>query len=190
MYGGLPLILSRNSDEQKSKYLSDLFVETYKKDVIDRYKLRGDTILDNVVDILASSVGSLTNPSKLADTFNSHGIKTNKNTIAAYIDYLKDAFIISMAKRYDIKGKKYIGSPYKFYFADVGLRNARLNFRQQEQTHILENIIYNELLVRGFNVDVGIVEYRKRGEDGKLYETRAEIDFVSNIYNSFIKSQL
>ena len=130
MYGGLPLILSRNSDEQKGKYLSDLFEETYKKDVIDRYKLRGDTILDNLVDILASAVGSLTNPTKLADTFNSHGIKTNKNTIAAYIDYLKDAFIISMAKRYDIKGKKYIGSPYKFYFTDVGLRNARLNFRQ------------------------------------------------------------
>ena len=182
MYGGLPLILSRNSDEQKSKYLSDLFEETYKKDIVDRYKLRGDTVLDNVVDILASAVGSPTNPSKLADTFNSHGIKTNKNTIAAYIDYLKDAFIISQAKRYDIKGKKYIGSPYKFYFTDIGLRNARLNFRQQEQTHILENIIYNELLVRGFNVDVGIVEYRRRGEDGKrsklktkliLYATRA-----------------
>lgn len=180
MYGGLPLILSRNSDEQKSKYLSDLFEETYKKDVIDRYKLRGDTILDTLVDILASAVGSLTNPSKLADTFNSHGIKTNKNTIAAYIDYLKDAFIISMAKRYDIKGKKYIGSPYKFYFTDVGLRNARLNFRQQEQTHILENIIYNELLVRGFNVDVGVVEYRKRDGNGKIVETRAEVDFVCN----------
>ncbi len=180
MYGGLPLILSRNSDEQKSKYLSDLFEETYKKDIIDRYKLRGDTVLDNVVDILASAVGSLTNPTKLADTFNSHGIKTNKNTVAAYIDYLKDAFIISQAKRYDIKGKKYIGSPYKFYFTDIGLRNARLNFRQQEQTHILENIIYNELLVRGFNVDVGIVEYHKRDKDGKLYETRAEVDFVCN----------
>ena len=180
MYGGLPLILSRNSNEQKGKYLSDLFEETYKKDVIDRYKLRGDTILDNLVDILASAVGSLTNPTKLADTFNSHGIKTNKNTIAAYIDYLKDAFIISMAKRYDIKGKKYIGSPYKFYFTDVGLRNARLNYRQQEQTHILENIIYNELLVRGFNVDVGIVEYRKRDGNGKIVETRAEVDFVCN----------
>ena len=180
MYGGLPLILSRNSDEQKGKYLSDLFEETYKKDVIDRYKLRGDTILDTLVDILASAVGSLTNPTKLADTFNSHGIKTNKNTFAAYIDYLKDAFIISMAKRYDIKGKKYIGSPYKFYFTDVGLRNARLNFRQQEQTHILENIIYNELLVRGFNVDVGVVEYRKRDGNGKIVETRAEVDFVCN----------
>ena len=180
MFGGLPLILSKHGDEQKSKYLSDLLEETYKKDVIDRYKLRGDTILDNLVDILASAVGSLTNPTKLADTFNSHGIKTNKNTIAAYIDYLKDAFILSMAKRYDIKGKKYIGSPYKFYFTDVGLRNARLNFRQQEQTHILENIIYNELLVRGFNVDVGIVEYRKRGEDGKITEVRAEVDFVCN----------
>ena len=180
MYGGLPLILSRNSDEQKSKYLSDLFEETYKKDVIDRYKLRGDTVLDNVVDILASAVGSLTNPTKLADTFNSHGIKTNKNTIAAYIDHLKDAFIISMAKRYDIKGKKYIGSPYKFYFTDIGLRNARLNFRQQEQTHILENMIYNELMVRGFNVDVGVVEYRRRGEDGKLIEVKNEVDFVCN----------
>ena len=180
MYGGLPLILSRKDDEQKSKYLSNLFEETYKKDITDRYKLRGDTILDNLVDILASSIGSLTNPTKLADTFNSHGIKTNKNTIAAYIDYLKDAFIISQAKRYDIKGKKYIGSPYKFYFNDVGLRNARLNFRQQEQTHILENIIYNELMVRGFNVDVGIVEYRKRGEDGKLYEKKAEVDFICN----------
>ena len=180
MYSGLPLVLSRNSDEQKGKYLSDLFEETYRKDVIDRYKLRGDTILDTLVDTLASAVGSLTNPTKLADTFNSHGIKTNKNTIAAYIDYLKDAFIISMAKRYDIKGKKYIGSPYKFYFTDVGLRNARLNFRQQEQTHILENMIYNELLVRGFNVDVGVVEYRKRDGNRKIVETRAEVDFVCN----------
>ncbi len=180
MYGGLPLVLSRKDDEQKSKYLSDLFEETYKKDVIDRYKLRGDTILDNIVDILASAVGSLTNPTKLAGTFNSNGIKTNKNTIATYIDYMKDAFIISQAKRYDIKGKKYIGSPFKFYFTDLGLRNARLNFRQQEQTHILENIIYNELLVRGFNVDVGIVDYRKRNVDGRQLEIKSEVDFVCN----------
>lgn len=132
------------------------------------------------MDILASSIGSLTPPTKLADTFNPHNLKTNKNTITAYIDYLKDAFIISQAKIYDIKGKKYIGSPYNLYFNDVGLRNARLNFRQQEQTHILENIIYNELMVRDFNVDVSIVEYRKRGEDDKLYEKIAEVDFICN----------
>ncbi len=180
MYGGLPLILTRNSDEEKSEYLINLFEETYKKDVVDRYKLRGDVILDTVVDVLASAIGSLTNPTKLADTFNSNSIKTNKNTISAYMEYLKDAFVISIAKRYDIKGKKYIGSPNKYYFTDIGLRNARLNFRQIEQTHILENIIYNELLVRGFNVDVGIVEYRKLGKDGKMVEVRTEVDFVCN----------
>ncbi len=180
MYGGLPLIPSLKSDEQKSQYLKNLFDATYKQDIVERYKLRGDVVLDTLIDVLASSIGSLTNATKLANTFVSNGIKTNKNTIASYIDYFQDAFIVSKAKRYDIKGKKYIGSPFKFYFTDIGLRNARLNFRQQEQTHILENIIYNELLMRGFNVDVGIIEYRKMAEGNKSIKRKSEVDFVCN----------
>lgn len=180
MYGGLPLIPSLKSDEQKSRYLKNLFDETYKQDIVERYKLRGDIVLDTLIDVLASSIGSLTNATKLANAFVSNGIKTNKNTIASYIDHFQDAFIVSKAKRYDIKGKRYIGSPFKFYFTDVGLRNARLNFRQQEQTHILENIIYNELLMRGFNVDVGIIEYRKMAEGNKSIIRKSEVDFVCN----------
>lgn len=179
-YGGLPLILTRETDEQKSKYLTDLLSNLYLKDVIDRNSLRGDNIIDSLVSILASSVGSLTNPLKLANTFVSNGIKTNDKTISSYISYLADAFLISKAERYDIKGKKYINSPFKYYFTDVGLRNARLNFRQQEPTHIMENIIYNELLIRGFNVDVGIVERCSRNKDGNQTVSRLEVDFVCN----------
>ncbi len=180
MYGGLPLILSRKGDEEKAKYLTSLCEQTYKKDVVERYKLRGDVVLGSVTDVLASSVGSLTNPTKLSDTFNSKGIKTNKNTVSTYISYLEDAFMISKAKRYDVKGRKYIGSPCKYYFTDIGIRNARLNFSQQEPTHIMENIIYNELVSRGYNVDVGVVEYYKRDENGKLVQKKNEVDFVCN----------
>lgn len=180
LYGGLPQIMNFKTDEQKAAYLSGLFRNTYGKDVIERYDLRGDDVLDALVDILASSVGSLTNPKKLADSFCSHGIKTNSNTISSYIRYLQDAFVISQAKRYDIKGKRYIDTPSKYYFTDVGLRNARLNFRQVEQTHLLENIIYNELLARGFNVDVGVVEHRALDKNGKYLSKKLEVDFVCN----------
>ena len=179
-YGGLPLILSRNSDELKSRYLIDLCRELYLKDIEERNRLRGDHVMEALVNVLASAVGSLTNPSKLANTYASNGIPVSDKTVSAYIGYLLDAFFISRAERYDIKGKKYIASPYKYYFTDVGLRNAQLNFRQQEENHIMENIIYNELLVRGFNVDVGVVDYSQRDENGKSIRKRLEVDFICN----------
>lgn len=179
-YGGLPLILSRNSDELKSKYLIDLCRELYLKDIEERNRLRGDHVMEALLNVLASAVGSLTNPLKLANTFASNGIPVSDKTVSAYIGYLLDAFFISRAERYDIKGKKYIASPFKYYFTDVGLRNAQLNFRQQEENHIMENIIYNELLVRGFNVDVGVVDYSQRDENGKSIRKRLEVDFICN----------
>ena len=179
-YGGLPLILSRKTDELKSRYLIDLCRELYLKDIEERHKLRGDNVMDALVNILASAVGSLTNPTKLANTFKSNGIHVSDKTIGVYIGYLLDAFFVNKAERYDIKGKKYIASPFKYYFTDVGLRNARLNFRQQEENHIMENIIYNELLVRGFNIDVGVVERSERDESGKAIRKRLEVDFVCN----------
>lgn len=180
-YGGLPLILTRKTPEQKSKYLIDLMQKVYLDDIIERNQLRGSTIMENLVNILASSIGSLTNPNKLANTFTSNGMgNISDKTISSYIDYLMDSFLISRAERYDVKGKKYISSPYKYYFTDIGLRNARLNFHQQEETHIMENIIYNELLIRGFNVDVGIVEHVESDSDGKRRAKKYEIDFVCN----------
>lgn len=179
-YGGLPQILARKKDELKAKYLRDLFSKVYLADIVERNSLRGDVVMDTLVNILASSVGSLTNPSKLANTFASKGIKVSDKTIGAYIDYLQDAFLVNKAERYDIKGRKYIASPFKYYFTDVGLRNVRLNFRQQEENHIMENIIYNELLVRDFNVDVGIVEYRTKNAEGKQEKVNLEVDFVCN----------
>lgn len=179
-YGGLPLILSRKTDELKSRYLIDLCRELYLKDIEERHKLRGDTVMDTLVNILASAVGSLTNPTKLANTFKSNGIRVSDKTIGVYIGYLLDAFFINKAERYDIKGKKYIASPFKYYFTDIGLRNARLNFRQQEENHIMENIIYNELLIRGFNVDVGVVERSERDENGKTMRKKLEVVFVCN----------
>ena len=179
-YGGLPLILNRKTDELKSKYLIDLCRELYLKDIEDRHSLRGDNVMAALVNILASAVGSLTNPTKLANTFASNGIPVSDKTISVYIGHLLDAFFISKAERYDIKGKKYIASPFKYYFTDIGLRNAQLNFRQQEENHIMENIIYNELLIRGFNVDVGVVEHSERDENGKVVRKRLEVDFVCN----------
>ena len=179
-YGGLPLILSRKTDEQKSKYLNDLFEKVYFADIIERNNLQKDNALEAIVNILASSVGSLTNPTNIANTFESNGIKgVSDKTISLYINYLMEAFLINKAERYDIKGKKYISTPSKYYFSDVGLRNARLNFRQQEENHIMENIIYNELLVRGYNVDVGIVEHNVT-ENGKNIRKQLEVDFVCN----------
>ena len=179
-YGGLPLILTRKTDELKSKYLTDLCKKLYLKDIEDRHELYGDNVMETLVNILASSVGSLTNPSKLARTFSSNGISVSDKTIGSYINYLLDAFFIQKAERYDIKGKKYIASPFKYYFTDVGLRNAQLNFRQQEENHIMENIIFNELLIRGFNVDVGVVEHSVRDENGSIVRKKLEVDFVCN----------
>lgn len=179
-YGGLPLILNRTSDESKSNYLKDVLKKTYISDVVERNNLRGEEELDTLLSILASATGSLTNPSNIANTFNSKGYKSISNkTITQYIDHLIDAFIIHKVNRYDVKGRKYIGSPFKYYFTDIGLRNAQLNFRQQEENHIMENIIYNELLVRGYNIDVGIVEAIDK-ENAKSVRRRYEIDFVCN----------
>ena len=178
-YGGLPLILSRETAEEKAEYLMSLFQKVYLSDIIDRHKVRNQEELDELVDILASAVGSLTNPLKLANTFKSVKKKTiSDKTLKKYMDYLMDAFLVSKAARYDIKGRKYIGSPAKFYFEDVGLRNARLNFRQMEENHIMENIIYNELRIRGYHVDVGLVEQFGKNSENKTTKKQLEVDFV------------
>lgn len=180
-FGGLPLIMTRQSDEAKAQYLKNLFDTVYLKDIVDRNSIRNVATLELVVNMLASAIGSLTNPRKLASTFTSKGFgKVSHKTIGSYISFLQDAFLIEKAQRYDVKGKHYIDSPFKYYFTDVGLRNALLNFRQQEENHIMENIIYNELLVRGFSVDVGVVEHMATGTDGRRTTKRFEIDFVCN----------
>ena len=182
-YGGLPLILTKKRDTEKSKYLRDNLNETYIKDVVERHGIQGDVVMDTLVEILASAIGSLTNPPKLAKTFKSShfDIDTNGVTVSNYINHLINAFIINRAERYDVRGRKYIDSPFKYYFTDIGLRNAALNFRQQERTHIMENIIYNELLIRGYNVDVGIVSYTGKTPDGKRTTIQSEVDFVCNL---------
>ncbi len=178
-YGGLPLILSKKTDEEKSSYLETLLRYTYEADVVSRNNLKSDNALDSLLNIIASAIGSLTNPKKLADTFKSNGITATDVTVKAYLGFLEDAFILQKSERYDIKGKKYISTPSKYYFTDIGIRNAKLGFRQQEESHIMENIIYNELKVRGYNVDVGIVEYREK-IDGKQEYKQLEVDFVCN----------
>lgn len=178
-YGGLPQVVLTEDDTQKMKFLKSLFRTTYLKDIIDRYHIVQTEQFAQLADIVASSIGSLTNPRKLQDTFLSKGQKLSDNTIRQYLDYLQDAFLLSEVKRYDIRGKQYIGSPYKYYFTDIGLRNALLNFRQYEETHIMENIIYTELLRRGYIVDVGMVETVETTE-GKKEHKRIEIDFVAN----------
>ena len=180
LYGGLPYIASCKNDTEKTKYLNNLFKNTYIKDIIERNNLKGDIVMDTLVDILSSDTATLTNPTKLANSFVSHSIKTNANTISSYIDYLINAFIISKTQRYDIKGKRYIGSPFKYYFEDIGLRNARLNFRQVEPTHIMENILYNELIMRGFLVDIGVVEKYEKNSKGQNTVSLLEVDFVCN----------
>ena len=180
IYGGLPRMLALKTEQQKSKYLTDLFKETYLKDIVDRNHLRGEETLDKLVDILASSVGSLTSPNKLSKTASSVlGKSISDKTIRTYIDHLKNAFLINEAQRFDIKGKQYLSSLQKIYYADLGLRNARLNFRQNEQPHLMENLIYNELLYRGYNVDVGIVEINEK-VNGKYTQKQIEVDFVCN----------
>ena len=188
-YGGLPMLLNKQTGEEKEAYLNDVLKNTYIKDVIERHELRGNNVIDDVVNVLASSVGSLTNPYKLANTFKSNGIKVSDITISLYLDYLMDAFIISRSKRFDIKGRKYINTPYKYYFTDLGIRNSKLGFTQMEPTHILENIIYNELLIRGYNVDVGVIEHVIVNDNGKRQNVPLEVDFVCNKYSELIYIQ-
>ena len=176
IYGGMPYILTKKTDEEKSSYLNSLFETAYLKDIIERHNITRVDVLNSIVNILSSSVGSLTNPTKLANTFSSNSVKdVNVQTVTSYIDYLLDAFLINKVERYDIKGKKYISTPSKYYFTDIGLRNARINFRQLEENHLMENLVYNELLIRGYNVDVGIVEIREKNKRKQL-----EVDFVCN----------
>lgn len=180
-FGGLPLILSYKTEEQKSAYLKNLFEETYIKDIKERYHIRHEEEFEELLNIISSSIGSLTNPTKLSKTFQSvKHVAINPETIKNYLEYLCDSFLVSKAMRYDVKGKKYIDTPSKYYFTDMGLRNARINFRQDEKTHLMENVIYNELLVRGFNVDVGVVPVVTRDADGKQVRSQLEIDFVCN----------
>lgn len=180
-YGGLPQVLEYKSEERKSEYLKSLFSETYITDIKERYNVTQDEELEILLDIISSSIGSLTNPSKLANTFVSERkLKITDKTIKSYLDYICDSFLTEKAQRYDVKGRKYIDTPYKYYFSDLGLRNARLNFRQLEKSHMMENVIYNELRVRGFNVDVGVVPVFIRDADGKKKRVSYEIDFVCN----------
>lgn len=180
-YGGMPLILSRPNELAKMNYLKSLFSEVYIKDIVERKKIERQDILEQILDLLCSSIGSLTNPAKLANTLQSkQGISVSPNTIRAYIGHLEDAFLFSESKRYDVKGKAYFDSPNKYYCEDIGLRNARIGFRQQEMTHIMENILYNELMVRQFSVDVGVVYAREKNEKGNSIRTAREIDFVVN----------
>lgn len=182
VYGGLPLTVTMKTEEQKISYLTNLFKETYLKDIIERHHIEKKQELEDLVNILASAIGSLTNPPKIEAIFKSAIQSTiSLNTIRQYIEHLEDAFIINKANSYNVKGRKYIGTPLKYYFEDVGLRNARLGFRQVEETHLMENIIYNELRSRGYTVDVGVVEKRGTDENGKEYKKQLEIDFVANL---------
>ena len=180
-YGGLPQVVEYKAEERKAEYLKALFAETYITDIKERYNVKHDEELEILLDIISSNIGCLTNPSKLANTFQSEKkVKLSDKTIKNYLDYICDSFLVEKSQRYDIKGKKYIDTPYKYYFVDLGLRNARLNFRQLEKTHMMENIIYNELRVRGFNVDVGIVPLVIRDENGSQKRVSYEVDFVAN----------
>ena len=182
IYGGLPLTVMMKTEEQKINYLTKLFKETYLKDIIERHHIEKSQELEDLVNILASAIGSLTNVPKIESAFKSV-IQSNisANTIRQYIEYLEDAFVINKANRYDVKGRRYIGTPLKYYFEDVGLRNARLGFRQIEETHIMENIVYNELRSRGYSVDVGVVEKRGLNQEGKTERVYLEIDFIANL---------
>lgn len=180
-FGGMPQILSFSNPELKSEYLKSLYTETYLRDIKERYQIKNDEDMDNLLDFISSAIGSLTNPTKLANTFETvKKEKISRNTVCSYLEYICESFLAEKALRYDVKGKKYLDTPYKFYFTDLGLRNARLNFRQLEPSHMMENIIYNELRIRGFNVDVGVVPIVRRNEDGKQERVRLEIDFVCN----------
>lgn len=181
VYGGLPQVAQFSVERQKAEYLKNIFTNVYIKDVVERNKIQNVDEIGTLVDILASAIGAPTNPTRISNTFKSErGINYSNKTISKHIDYLAEAFLISKAARYDIKGRKYVGANLKYYFSDIGLRNARLNFRQQEPTHIMENIVYNELLVRGYNVDVGIVEVLAKNNEGRRVHRQLEVDFVVN----------
>lgn len=181
IYGGMPQVVLRPSEKEKASVLKALFQRTYIRDIVERYKIKNTDVLDELLNILASAIGGLTNPTKLCNTFESvKHVKVNRMTLTSYLEYLCESFLTEKASQYDIKGKRYIESPYKYYFCDCGLRNARLNFRQIEFTHLLENVIYNELRIRGFNVDVGVVPKQLREEDGNRVRQYYEVDFVCN----------
>lgn len=180
-YGGLPQILSYKTEKEKTDYLKGLFRKTYITDIVDRYGVRNEAELGELLDIVASSIGCLTNPTKIANTFASvKNIRMTHDTVSKWLEYLCDAFLVSKAVRYDVKGRKYIDTPSKFYFSDLGLRNARLNFRQNENTYLMENLIYDELIYRGYNVDVGVVTTELKDAEGKRHKVQLEIDFVCN----------
>lgn len=181
-YGGLPLVVTMKTEQQKIQYLTNLFEETYIKDIKERNHIEKIQELNDLINVLASSIGSLTNPSKIQSTFKSV-LKSDisLNTIIQYIEYLEDAFLINEVNRYDVKGRKYIGTPLKYYFEDVGLRNARLGFRQTEETHLMENVIYNELRARGFTVDVGVVPVREKNDNGIREHNNLEVDFIASL---------
>ena len=180
-YGGLPQVAQFSVERQKAEYLKNIFTNVYIRDVVERNNIKNIDEIGTLVDILASAIGAPTNPTKISNTFKSErGINYSNKTISNHIDYLAEAFLISKAERYDIKGRKYVGANLKYYFSDVGLRNARLNFRQQEPAHIMENIVYNELLIRGYNVDVGIVDVYAKNDYGKTTRKQFEVDFVVN----------
>ena len=182
MYGGLPLILSMKTEQQKVQYLTTLFEETYIKDIRERNRIERIQELNDLINVLASAIGSLTNPRRIEATFKTQiHSDISVNTISQYIELLEDAFLIKAAHRYDVKGRKYIGTPLKYYFVDVGLRNARLGFRQSEETHLMENVIYNELRMRGYQVDVGVVPIRINNDERRRERTQLEIDFIATM---------
>lgn len=181
-YGGMPYVMHLSTHEEKAKYLQELFLLTYIRDVIERNNIKADaSVLETLLDITASAVGSLTNPSRLANTFlTEQKLKIKNETVSQYLEYFVDSYLLRKSQRYDVKGRSYISTPLKYYYSDMGLRNARLNFRQQEENHIMENVLYNELIARGFSVDVGVVPYHWKTEDGKTIHSQLEIDFIVN----------
>lgn len=182
MYGGMPYLFMCKTEEQKVTYLKNLFTETYLKDIVNRNNIRNTEILEDILNIVSSSIGSLTNPNKLSNSFRSiKNIDVAPNTIKQYLDYCIDSFLLHKAYRYDVKGKKYIDTPLKYYFTDIGLRNARLGFRQQEENHIMENVIFNELIIRGYEVDVGVVTISEKNENNNYVRKNLEVDFVCNL---------
>lgn len=189
VYGGMPFVVLQKNELDKMQYLFNLYNEIYLKDIKERYKIKNDSNLMELLAILASNIGSLTNSYKLSNSFKSKNISISKNTLDSYLKILEDSFLINKSTRYDIKGKKYITTPYKYYFSDIGLRNARLSFRQIEENHIMENIIYNELIYRGFSVDIGVIEISERNRDGSFVRKSIEIDFIVNKGNSKVYIQ-
>ena len=188
-YGGLPLVVSMNTDERKASYLKAQQKNVYINDVIERNDIKNDAELVSLVEIISSSIGSLSNPKKLSDTFKSTaGLNIDPKTISLYLKYLEEAFLIEKTERYDVKGKKYMSTPYKFYFSDLGIRNSFINFRQPEETHIMENVIYLELKRRGYNVDVGVIELKEKAEKKYTYK-QLEVDFIANKGNNKIYIQ-